>query len=172
MKSTEGNRQIWGFGTKPHGIHGACTLRSLIVEKYFPKQGDTVLLLPEASTSSLPKDGREYAVKRMVLGHKIMAEFEGIENRNQILEILPFKLMLPKEILCSFQDHQKNLLGFRAVDREGNTLGTVEGMGHNGVQDLVEIEGKETLILPVVDGFIKDINVEKKLLIVVVPTYV
>ena len=164
--------QCWGYGSKPHGIRGACTLRPLSLEQYFPQRGDTVLLLPESATSCLPKGGREYVLRQMIRGHKIMAEFEGIEDRNRILEIIPFKLMLPKDTLGHVYDHRKNLVGLKAVDSEGKTLGIVERMGHNGVQDIIEIKGKESFALPVVDQFIKDINIEKNHIVVVRPSYV
>ncbi len=172
MKNLDDNWQTWGLGTKPHGLQGACSLRPLLLEKYLPKQGDEILLVPEGKRNDLPKNGKKYIVERVIVGHKIMVWFQGIEQRDQILAILPFRLMLPKEVCRDFQKDQKNLLGFTALDGEGNNVGMVESMDHNGVQNILEIRGKKNFALPLVDGFIKEIDVKKKYIIVVVPTYV
>ena len=165
MKGRE-DQQEWAKAWGAHGLRGGVTLRPFpAYGNTPPKPGERVLLLPESQDSALPAEGLETSVTKVILGHKTMAFFEGIDSRNKAQDLLPFRLMLLGK------EAPPSLLGLRAVDTEGAPLGVVVHLFHNGVQEVVEIEGPCPMALPLVPSFVKGIDLKAGLITLERPEY-
>ena len=169
----ERNRENWGLCTRPHGIRGGCTLRPFLREYKVLRPGDHVLLFPESSDSTLPKNGKEYIVVRTAYSRKIIVWFQDVDDRNLVESMLPFRLVWPKKSSNKTPANNiDDIVGFSVLDREENKIGIVQAVSSNGVQHIVEITGPEPLLIPYVNQFIKRVDFEKKCMSVEKPTYV
>ena len=167
MKSN-GEKKEWvegGRSSRVHGIKGGLVLKG--TEGKNCAEWKEVFLLPANKTSSVPLTGKIYRINKIIFGHKVILSLQGVENRNEAENIHPFILLIRQK-----RKHIDDILGFKAVDTDGHLLGTVVGLNHNRVQDIVEIRGEHSFDLPFVDQFVKTIDVGKNLIVVVKPEYI
>ncbi len=98
--------------------------------------------------------------------HKNMALvlFEGIDTIEKGEYLLGKEVSVSRSEVDDGEGHFiVDLLGLKALDEEGQKLGTIVDVLQNGAQDLYEIkeDSGKTFYVPVVDEFVKDINVEE-----------
>lgn len=57
--------------------------------------------------------------------------------------------------------YEYQLIGLDVINKKGETLGAVESILHTGANDVLVVEGKEGLMVPMIEGFIVEIDVKK-----------
>ncbi len=167
-----------GRATKPHGIKGEVELHLLNqdFEETSLHEGSELTIWPLSSASKVHPQGEKRKISKLRIGNKVICLLEGIENRTQLEEILPFEFFLPREEFNALEEDQVylvDLVGMKVVSIEGAELGTLESFSHNGMQYLFDIRMKNgsVLTLPYVDQFFPELDVDQKILTMILPEY-
>ncbi len=163
-----------GHSQRPHGIKGEFTF---IIEEEFLEdlcKGSLIYIKGSSAKSSLDQKTEVYEIEKINFGHKIMAKLKGVGNRNQVEEMLPFGIYLEKSLLDELHQGEvlpQNYIGLRAMENEtGKLLGVVENYYSNGAQLVLVIGGgPKDFEIPLVENFVKKIDMEKNEMIVMVP---
>jgi 16S rRNA processing protein RimM len=116
---TKGEVKVKAFTARPEGLGG-----------YGPVQTE---------------DGRqlEIAALRRGKSDEVIVAFAGIADRNMAETLKAQRLYVPREVLPepdSGEFYHADLVGLRAQDGSGKTLGTVRGVHNFGAGDILEIE--------------------------------
>ena len=157
-----------GKGTRPHGLkggaifrpHGDCSEEFL---KSALEPGSRVFL----SLLEREGEGREVVLERAIFSKKIIVYFRECPDRNAIEELIPFELEV--DVKEEFED----LRGFAVYSQKtGEEVGTIISVGNNGVQNILEVRGKENFDIPWVPDFVERIDKIERKVFVRVPEYI
>lgn len=162
-----------GKASKPHGIKGEVLLH-LFNEEESSLEYIEVVRLTEVSED--PEDGKDYTLEKVRFGNKVIAKIEGIDNRNQIEDLLPFDIYVNEENLEPLEEGEfylKDMIGIDVYDYESGELkGKIVSFYSNGVQDIFVIKGQsESWEVPHVESFFKLVDINKNRAEVLFPTY-
>ncbi len=92
------------------------------------------------------QDGREFIVAsaRPAKADIAVVRFKGVDDRNAAEALKGTELRVARDALPPTDDddefYHADLVGLRAEDAEGRTLGTVKGIHNFGAGDVIEIE--------------------------------
>jgi len=91
----------------------------------------------------------------------------GVEDRNGAEALKEKDLYITEEMLRVLPEdtyYVKDLIGLQVTDEKGEILGVVTDVFKNTAQDLyeIELENKKKILLPAVEEFVLDINMEHK----------
>ncbi len=103
-----------GHCTSPHGIKGEFSFVLYNPEDSILDNGSTITLTPRGAGSSVPQDGKEFAIKKISFGNKTIVSLEGIDNRNIVEEMIPFDVHVSREDFPETEDDEyyiNDLLG-------------------------------------------------------------
>jgi len=95
----------------------------------------------------------------------VIAKLEGIETREQALALKGRQVSVPREELpLAGEGHYYlgDLLGLEVVNAQGVALGAVRQWLTNGPQDVMEVAGERTRLLPWVPTVVKRVDLEAK----------
>lgn len=101
------------------------------------------------------------------MNQMVILKLEGANDRNAA-EALKGKSVFIGEgqlrVLPEDTYYVKDLIGLEIRDQEDNKIGKLKDVIQNSAQDLyeIELESKNTTLIPAVEEFILDINVEEK----------
>ena len=100
-------------------------------------------------------------------------KFEDVTTEEDADSLLKSDVYLPLELLPKLEGNQfyfHEVLGFKMIDSNFGTIGTIKGINDSTAQSLFEIdrEGIEVLI-PMNDEFIKEVNRKNKTILVETP---
>jgi 16S rRNA processing protein RimM len=117
-----------------HGVRGEVRLRSFTAE-------------PAAIANYGPlesEDGRIFEIKTMrPAKDHFVATLAGVDDREAAQALTNVKLYVPRERLpqpdTADEFYHADLIGLAAVDRRGQTLGTVIAIHNFGAGDLIEV---------------------------------
>lgn len=172
------NKQtLFGSCRKPHGIKGALSLHLINDEHSILAKGMKLMAYPLDPSSSIPKEGRELTLSQITFGHKVMASFSEVQDRNTAEEIVPFEFYIDRDLFPELDEDEFYLadaIGFEVVDHETQkVIGKVQSFYHNGAQDVMVVRPKEGAILevPFVDAFIKLVELEQEKVFIVRPEF-
>lgn len=105
--------------------------------------------------------------------HFLRTRFEDVLSEEDADAIIGCEVYLPLELLPELEGNQfyyHEVIGFDAIDTEKGNFGTIQKIADNGVQALFEIEyNGKTILVPVIDDFIKEVNREKKQMVFTTP---
>lgn len=168
MKKPEGYLH---FGTtrKPHGIKGGLELFLINTDESQLQKGSKVLLIPETKASTLPPEGQEFEIEKIVFGHKVMLNLVGINDRTSAENIIPFELWYPRSELMPLEDGEyylTDLHEMRVQDENGVHYGTIQSFYFNGAHDVAVVElliGGE-MDIPFIEPFLLSIDQEQSLI--------
>ena len=159
-----------GYCSSAHGIKGAANFKNLHVLGAELFRGDKLHLFPTNEKSNLDKNGKVFNLKKINYGHKIMIELDGINNRNELEEILPFEVKIERPVMEEGEFLIEDLLGFDVLSLKDNKkVGEVTGHYDNGMQQVLEIKGDTEMDLPFIENFFPEVNLNEKKIIMVVP---
>ena len=97
----------------------------------------------------------------------VVAKLAGIESREQALEYKGSKVAVARSALPDAQDgryYLADLVGLEVVNGRGEQLGVVRQWFTNGPQDLMEVAGEKTHLVPWVSAVVKRVDLEAKLI--------
>jgi 16S rRNA processing protein RimM len=162
-----GGRVCIGQIGAAHGVRGEVRLRSFTAD-------------PLAITHYGPiesEDGRVFEIEtlRPAKDH-FVATLSGIADRNAAERLTNTKLYVPRERLPQPSEpdefYYADLVGLAAVDRTGQSLGTVIAVHNFGAGDLIEVrrgEGEPTELLPFDAATVPEVDLAAGRLVIELP---
>ncbi len=164
------SRVLIGRIGAPHGVRG-----EVLIESYAHD--------PRAIASYGPlatEDGRRRIELSIVrVGPKgLVARIAGIADRNDVEALKGVALYVERSRLAAAGEdefYRHDLIGLRAVDPDGQTLGTIVAVDNYGAGDILELrrEGaRETELIPFADAFVPSVDVAGGTITVVLPVSV
>jgi len=120
---------------------------------------------PEAALAQCGKwwiGEREYPVAE-VKWHSgaLLAKLEGVESREAALELKGAALAVQRDAMpdpAAGTYYLADLVGLEVVNEQGAVLGRVEKFFSSGSQDVMEVVGDKTRLLPWVAAVVKDVD--------------
>lgn len=100
-----------------------------------------------------------------VHGATVVAKLAGIEVREAALALKGRKVAVARSALPDAQDgryYLADLVGLEVVNGEGVKLGVVRRWFTNGPQDVMEVAGEKTRLVPWVPAVVKRVDLEAK----------
>jgi 16S rRNA processing protein RimM len=124
---------------------------------------------PEAALAKCGRwwiGGQEYPVEE-VKEHSgaLLAKLSGIESREAALKLRGAQVAVQRESLPEPEQgkyYLTDLVGLEVVNEQGQALGVVRRMFTNGAQEVMEVVGDRTRLLPWVPAIVKKVDLEKK----------
>lgn len=155
-------KMIIGKIVNTFGIRGELKVvpdTDFVEERFVPGQTLTVCL---------PEGDQEVTIAA-VKEHKglLLVLLEGVTNINQVERYKGCELAVDQEALPPLAEGEYyffQLKGLKAIDPQGNELGTVVRMEASAAQNLIRLkkpDGKQALI-PYIDVFVKQVDLQAK----------
>jgi len=139
-----------------HGLRGEVRLRS------FTAEPAAIATYGQLET----EDGRTFTIETLRPGKDFfVAKLSGVADRDAAERLANAKLYVPRERLPQPQApdeyYHADLVGLRAVDRDGRPRGTVVAIHNFGAGDIVEVRpeiGNKTEMLPFDAATVPEVN--------------
>lgn len=164
-----------GHSLRPHGIKGEVALKIYNDEGGVLKEGTVLILRPHTEQSELALDGKEFKIKKIKFGNKVICTLENINSRDALEKIIPFTIMYPREKFPKLEDGEfylEDLVGLEVIDIDGHGLGKVKNHYSNGAQIVLQLNLKTGNIdLPFIDQFFPHISLERGKITLIMPEY-
>ncbi|MCB9060882.1 MAG: 16S rRNA processing protein RimM [Halobacteriovoraceae bacterium] len=161
---------LLGGCRKSHALRGQFDVFLENPENSILKSGIEVLVKPQNIDSNLPVTGKIYKINYFSQGNKQILGFEEISNRNQADYIIPFDIYVQRKFFPKINDDEiylVDIMGFKAIDfKTSDNLGFLEKYYDNGAQIVLVISGDETMEIPFIDQFVKEIDYENQTIII------
>lgn len=161
-----------GGCSKPHGIKGGFAFHLYNSDSSVLKKGSKVLLTPN-SGSKLGEDGEEFEISTISFGNKVIVYLKGIADRNRVEAIIPFTIFFKNEDLPKLEEDEfylKDLIGLDVINElTGEKVGKIESHYDNTAHIVLVIRGEFELEIPLIDNFVKEVNVEEGMIKIIVP---
>jgi 16S rRNA processing protein RimM len=113
---------------------------------------------------------RPYAVaEAKVHGAGVVAKLEGIESREQALALKGARVAMPREALAEPGEghyYLVDLLGLEVLNEQGERLGAIAQWITNGAQDVMQVAGERTRLIPWVSAIVKRVDLERRQVVV------
>jgi 16S rRNA processing protein RimM len=157
-----------GYVAKLHGFKGEV---SLFLDVSNPEDyADLVMVFIEINNQLTP-----FFIESFKLKNKGFAavKFEGVDSETDARFLQRKSLYLPAEILpeltgTSFYDHE--IVGFTVIDTNFGEVGVVDEVLAYQVNPLLSImNGKIEVLVPLIDGLVKEVNRENKTITITAP---
>src|SRR5436190_3514254 len=102
-------------------------------------------------------------------GATVVAKLDGIESREQARALKGKDISVAREALPEVEGghyYLADLLGLEVVNQQGERLGTVKQWISNGAQDVMEIEGERSRLIPWVSAIVKEVDLAARRIVV------
>jgi 16S rRNA processing protein RimM len=99
----------------------------------------------------------------------VIAKLDGIETREQALALKGATVSVEREALPEAEAgryYLADLVGLEVVNEQGERLGTVRQWTTNGAQDVMELVGERTRLIPWVSAIVKDVDLAARRIVV------
>ena len=99
----------------------------------------------------------------------VVAKLEGIENREQALALKGLEVRVRREALPEAAEghyYLADLLGLEVRGTGDELLGRVKRFFTNGAQDVMEVAGERTHLIPWVSAIVKQVDLEGRSIVV------
>jgi len=100
-----------------------------------------------------------------VHGKTVLGRLAGIETREQALALKGQAVAVPREALPQAEEgryYLADLVGLEVVNEQGLALGVVTRTYSSGAQDVIEVAGDRTRLIPWVAAVVKDVDLPGK----------
>jgi 16S rRNA processing protein RimM len=94
----------------------------------------------------------------------IYIHFEGISGVEEAAALVNKELFVREEDLVSLEDgeyYEYQLIGLDVINVRKEKIGSVESILHTGANDVLVVAGAKGLTVPLVEGFVVEIDVKK-----------
>jgi 16S rRNA processing protein RimM len=110
--------------------------------------------------------GAEYPVEQ-VKAHSgtLLAKLAGLESREAALKLKGATVYVRREAMPEPEAghyYLADLVGLEVVNEQGVVLGVVKRWMFNGAQDVMEVGGDKTRLIPWMASVVRDVDLEKK----------
>jgi len=112
----------------------------------------------------------DVAVNGRLQGKNVIAQIDGIEDRDLAVELIGSKIyiepgQLPK--LAEGEYYWSDLIGMKVESLESEPLGTVETMMETGANDVMVLQGDRERLIPfVIDEIVREVDLANKRVVV------
>ncbi len=150
---------------KPHGVRGEIEAKSLTDFADRIVAGRRLAISPEAG-------GRREVTIESVRAKKgnLLLRLEGVDTPEAAADLRGAILTLPVDELPPLgpdEYYHYDLLGMRVATVDGRDLGLVEEILVTGANDVYVVRGHgREVLIPAIHSVVKDVNVEKKAMII------
>ncbi len=152
------------------GMHG---IKGMVKLKIF---GDNPAALTDYAPLCDANGKKTYKILKLhEHGNILLAEIENIQDRTAAEKLRGVKLYLPREALPAIKDdktfYHADLVGMRALDKDGKPMGKVISVDNFGAGDLLEIKPIKgaSYYLPFNNSCVPNIDTAKKEVTIEVP---
>jgi 16S rRNA processing protein RimM len=148
----------------PHGIRGEVKLKSFTADPLAVK--DYGPLTNEDGSAQF-----EIEAVRPAKAH-LVARLRGVNDRTAAERLTHLKLFIPRDRLPppeADEYYHADLVGLAAVTADGNEVGTVVAIHDFGAGDILELRpraGGPTLMLPISDTYVPEVDVPGRRIVV------
>jgi 16S rRNA processing protein RimM len=147
---------VMGRIVASYGVHGWVKVQPFTAVK------DTLLAYRQWSLVDRQGAARDYRLKEgRIHGEHVLAALEGVTVREEAAALQGMSITVPREALpppAPGEVYLVDLIGLKAINREGETLGTVTAVQEYGAQPVLHIkppdEGMLEILIPFVDAYI------------------
>lgn len=110
--------------------------------------------------------GSEYPVEQ-VKEHSgtLLAKLTGLESREAALKLKGSRVYVRRDAMPAPEEghyYLADLVGLEVVNEQGISLGEVKRWLFNGAQDVMEVEGEKTRLVPWIPAVVKAVDLENK----------
>ena len=94
--------------------------------------------------------------------HFFYLSFRGLSTVEEVSFLVTKELFVREADLRPVEDgeyYEYQLIGLQVINAEGVSLGKVGSVMHTGANDILVVEGERDMMIPMVEGFIIDIDV-------------
>lgn len=162
-------RVLMGVILGAHGIKG-----DVMVKSFAEIPGDIAAYGPLFSS-----DGqRQFELKIVRETHKgLTVHIKGINDRTTVEALKGTELYLPRDRLPETDQntfYHADLIGLRAIDVNGATLGTVNAVQNYGASDILEIKRADSAdvdLIPFTNACVPNISIEEGTVTIVLPDF-
>ena len=162
-----------GTCQKPHGIKGEFSFYLYNRDSSVIKKGSVLTLMPLNGTSQLNPNGSEFKVAQISFGNKVICKLEEVSSRNQVEEMIPFKIMMSRESfpkLKSGEVYYCDFVGLRVISDQEIVLGEVTNFYENHGQLILALNiSNNSVELPYVESFFPKVDWQKRELTLIEP---
>lgn len=167
-----------GIARKPHGIKGGFTFLSSLdkLEESVLSKGHKVQIKTANSGDLL-----SMTISEVKIGQKIIVKFSEVNSINELEKLLPFEIFLPREDFKEIESDDEfyivDLMGLKVLSvTDQSPVGTIVNSYSNGAQEVIVIELEapskdQTIELPFVNEFFSEVDLQRGVILVNVPTY-
>ena len=110
--------------------------------------------------------GQEYPVEEMKEhAGTLLAKLAGIDHREAALKLRGSEVSVRREALPAPEQgkyYLTDLVGLEVVNEQGQALGVVRRIFSNGAQDVMEVAGDRTRLLPWVAAVVKEVDLPNR----------
>jgi 16S rRNA processing protein RimM len=99
----------------------------------------------------------------------VVAKLDGIDTREQALALKGAKVSVEREALPQAEEgryYLADLIGLEVMNEQGERLGTVKQWISNGAQDVMEVHGERTRLIPWVPAIVKAVDLAARTVVV------
>ncbi len=176
LKKMEKLIQI-GICTQPHGIKGDFEFKLSSPDDSILNKNFSIKIFPLNEKSSISLNGEVYKIKNIRFGNKVIVTLFGVDNRNVVEKMIPFKVMVDRSDFPETEDNEyyvADLLGLKVINFSNNDeLGVVKDFYDNGQQIVLVLKLKDSLVdLLFIEQFVPEVNIEEGYLKIILPEFV
>ncbi len=163
---SSGNRLI-KIGTigKTHGLKGGLSLNLENHHDMNLSEGDILYLM-----GTNREEHKEVKIKEISYGNKVICFFSEITNPEDAKKLTNMSISRKREDFPEIEEDEvyiTDLIGLEVMNQDQQKLGKVSSITSNGVQDILVIKSDtEEILIPFIEQFIININLDDKKIIV------
>jgi 16S rRNA processing protein RimM len=105
-----------------------------------------------------------------IQGDNVLLKIRQVDSRERAREFANSEVYLPESHILELPEDQyyiHDIIGLRVLDEEGNRVGIIKEVISAGASDVFVIQAdKREILIPAVSEFIKEVDLEKKRVIV------
>ena len=95
----------------------------------------------------------------------LLAQLRGLGSREAALKLKGSKVFVPREALPKAAEghyYLADLVGLEVVNERGEALGVVKRWMFNGAQDVMEVAGDRTHLVPWIPAVVRKVDLQQK----------
>jgi 16S rRNA processing protein RimM len=152
---------------RAHGIHGEVTVR--------PDEASSTTLLSQKDAFLKAPSGRVelVVIEAARTAHQaVLMRFAACPDRTAAEKLVGREVLLPRDRLPDLEPgefYAEDLVGLAVTSVAGERLGTVERVSDAGGVPVLEVVGSKAFQVPLVDSFVKKVDVEVGVIVVEPP---
>jgi 16S rRNA processing protein RimM len=138
-------------------------VRGWIKVQTFTQHLDSLLDYPVWHLGKAGKWQAHTVLEARVHGSSVIAQLEGIDDRNAAEAATGMEIAVEREELPPAEENEfywDDLVGLTVVNTQGETLGKVTGLLETGAHDVLKVSGEKERLIPFVQAIAREVDLE------------